>query len=88
MPPDSGRIVGIIQDVTRRKRRENELWDLAAARELLIGEADHRIKNSLQMIISLLTLQLRGITDPDAAAALRSNHPRWRHRRQPPRPAR
>jgi len=67
----SGRIVGIIQDVTAARRREDELRELAAARELLIREADHRIKNSLQMVISLLTLQLRGITDADAAAALR-----------------
>jgi len=66
-----GRIVGIIQDVTDRKRRESELRELAAQRELLIREADHRIKNSLQMVTSLLSLQLRSITDPDAAAALR-----------------
>jgi two-component sensor histidine kinase/PAS domain-containing protein len=71
MAPDTGRIVGIIQDVTGRKRRETELQELAAARELLIREADHRIKNSLQMVISLLTMQLRGMADPDAAAALR-----------------
>jgi two-component sensor histidine kinase/PAS domain-containing protein len=69
--PHAGRIVGIIQDVTGVKRRETELRELAAARELLIREADHRIKNSLQMVIAMLTLQLRGITDPDAAAALR-----------------
>ena len=66
-----GRIVGIIQDVTDRKRRESELRELAAQRELLIREADHRIKNSLQMVTSLLSLQLRSIADPDAASALR-----------------
>ncbi len=71
LAPQSGRIVGIIQDVTGVKRREIELQELAAAREWLIREADHRIKNSLQMVIALLTLQLRGITDPDAAHALR-----------------
>jgi two-component sensor histidine kinase/PAS domain-containing protein len=71
LAPQSGRIVGIIQDVTGVKRREIELQELAAAREWLIREADHRIKNSLQMVIALLTLQLRGITDPDAADALR-----------------
>jgi len=67
----AGRIVGILQDVTDTKRRELELQELAALRELLIREADHRIKNSLQMVIALLTLQLRGLADPDAAEALR-----------------
>jgi len=64
-------MVGIIQDITERKRREDDLRNLAAARELLVREADHRIKNSLQMVISLLSAQLRGIEDPGAAAALR-----------------
>jgi PAS domain S-box-containing protein len=65
------RIVGIIQDITDRKQREDALRDLAAVREVLIREADHRIKNSLQLVTSLLTVQLRGVTDPAAADALR-----------------
>ncbi len=68
---DPGRIVGIIQDITDRKRREDALHDLVAMRELLIREADHRIKNSLQLVVSLLTVQLRGIEDKAAADALR-----------------
>jgi PAS domain S-box-containing protein len=68
---EPGRMVGIIQDITDRKRREDDLQALAAARELLVREADHRIKNSLQMVNSLLSVQLRGIEDPAAANALR-----------------
>jgi len=70
-PTAPGRMIGIIQDVTERKRREKELRDLAEARELLVREADHRIKNSLQLVSSLLTMQLRGINDPTAVEALR-----------------
>jgi two-component sensor histidine kinase/PAS domain-containing protein len=70
-PSDPGRIVGIIQDITDRKRREHDLSELAAQRELLVREADHRIKNSLQLVISLLTVQQRGIEDRAAADALR-----------------
>jgi PAS domain S-box-containing protein len=66
-----GRLVGVIQDITGRKQREDDLRQLAAARELLIREADHRIKNSLQLVVSLLTVQLRGIADPAATNALR-----------------
>jgi two-component sensor histidine kinase/PAS domain-containing protein len=68
---DRGRLIGIIQDITERKRREETLRDLAAMRELLVREADHRIKNSLQLVVSLLTVQMRGVTDPAAADALR-----------------
>jgi two-component sensor histidine kinase len=69
--PGPGRLVGIIQDITSQKQREEELKELAAARELLIREADHRIKNSLQLVTSLLTVQLRGIESEGAADALR-----------------
>jgi PAS domain S-box-containing protein len=65
------RMVGIIQDITDRKRREEALQDVATQRELLVREADHRIKNSLQLAISLLTVQLRGVADPAAIDALR-----------------
>jgi PAS domain S-box-containing protein len=65
------RIAGIIQDITERKRREEGLRELAAARELLVREADHRIKNSLQLVMSLLSVQLRGVREPAAAEALR-----------------
>ncbi len=68
---DPGRLVGIIQDITSQKQREEELREQAAARELLVREADHRIKNSLQLVISLLSAQLRGIETQGAADALR-----------------
>jgi PAS domain S-box-containing protein len=71
VPCEQARMIGIIQDITERKRREEELRALAAMRELLVREADHRIKNSLQLVISLLTVQLRGMSDPAAVDALR-----------------
>jgi PAS domain S-box-containing protein len=71
MGSECGRIIGIIQDITERKRREEALRDLVAMRELMVREADHRIKNSLQLVVSLLTVQMRGVSDPAAADALR-----------------
>jgi two-component sensor histidine kinase len=72
------RLVCALVDITdqirvqEELRRERERLRVALeARELLVREADHRIKNSLQLVVSLLTVQLRGIEDPAAADALR-----------------
>jgi PAS domain S-box-containing protein len=64
------RAVGVLRDVTERRAREDSLREAAEARELLLREADHRIKNSLQLVGSLLGLQRGRLSDPDAVAAL------------------
>lgn len=53
-----------------RHRKEADLRHALEAQRLLIREADHRIKNSLQLVASLLTLQRSRLTDADATAAL------------------
>lgn len=53
-----------------RGRREAELQQQIHQREILVREADHRIKNSLQLVASLLTLQRSRLKLPEAAAAL------------------
>jgi two-component sensor histidine kinase len=53
-----------------RGRRENELRDALDMQKVLRQEADHRIKNSLQLVVSLLTLQQSRVTAPEAAEAL------------------
>jgi PAS domain S-box-containing protein len=68
---EAGKVVGVVSDVTERRRRENALQDALKARDVLMYEADHRIKNSLQLVVSLLTLQASRARDPDAKAALR-----------------
>jgi len=69
--PSSSTLVGVIQDITEERAREESLRELAATREMLIREADHRIKNSLQMVTSLLRMQLRGLEETPIADALR-----------------
>lgn len=61
------RLVGIIQDITDQKQREADLREIALTRELLVREADHRIKNSLQMVVSLMMLSMRGLEAGSAA---------------------
>jgi hypothetical protein len=47
-----------------------DLRDQAEALEFPVREADHRIKNSLQLVISLLTVQLRGaVAQPRSSPA-------------------
>jgi two-component sensor histidine kinase len=53
-----------------RHRHEARLREALESRDLLFREADHRIKNSLQLVASLLTLQRSRLADPDAVAAL------------------
>ena len=64
------RAVGVLRDITDRRAREDRLREAAEAHELLVREADHRIKNSLQLVGSLLGLQRARLSDPDAVAAL------------------
>lgn len=49
------------------RRRANELAD---TREMLFQELQHRVGNNLQMVASLLSLQKRGIGEPEAVRAL------------------
>jgi two-component sensor histidine kinase len=68
----TGQILGAVSaslDVTALKRTEAALREAIAQRELLHREADHRIKNSLQLVAGVLRLQ-RGRVQDEAAAAL------------------
>ncbi len=53
-----------------RSRREHELEAALTARDLLLREADHRIKNSLQLVASLLSIQRARLCDEMSLAAL------------------
>jgi PAS domain S-box-containing protein len=64
------RVAGVVRDVTDRRLREEALEDAVASRELLLREADHRIKNSLQLVGSVLSLQKTRLAAPELSAAL------------------
>lgn len=54
------------------ERRTADLRMALDAKTILLHEVDHRVKNNLTMIGSLLRLQVRTIDDPDTAAKLNS----------------
>lgn len=59
-------VVAIIRDVTDVRKREQQL----KIKETTIREIHHRVKNNLQTIASLLRLQARRMTTPEASQAL------------------
>lgn len=62
--------VGVIRDVEDRKIRENEIANLLKEKELLLKEVHHRIKNNMNIIVSLLSLQMSTLKDEEAVNAL------------------
>ena len=62
--------VGIALDVSVRAEAERKLRAMLDERELLFREADHRIKNSLQLVVGMLSLQHRHAASQETADAL------------------
>ena len=50
----------------------NRLSQALEQRDLLLREVYHRVKNNLQLIDSIVTLQIRRLSDPEAKSALQS----------------
>lgn len=50
-------VVGYVQDITRLKKYENELISALDKKDILVREIQHRVKNNLQLLLSLLNLQ-------------------------------
>lgn len=71
-------IYGIQIDITERKLREMMIRESLFEKEILLKEIHHRVKNNLQLIVSMLNLQSAYVTDPSALEAFRVSQDRVR----------
>jgi PAS domain S-box-containing protein len=71
-------VLSAIVDITERKQREERIRIALEEKELLLGEIHHRVKNNLQVIDSLLDLQVDRIEDTAVQAMLRDSQNRIR----------
>ncbi|MBD0270709.1 MAG: PAS domain-containing protein [Acetobacteraceae bacterium] len=68
-----GVVVGLLlqlRDVSAQRRAETALQDALAAQQAIAREAEHRIKNSLQLVASLLRLQASQMAEPAGRSAV------------------
>ncbi len=68
----------VMQDVTSRKEQDDRLRRSLEEKSVLVREIHHRVKNNLQMIISLLNLQSSHTADPRVSAAFEETESRVR----------
>jgi two-component sensor histidine kinase/CheY-like chemotaxis protein len=63
-------------DITEQKRTEKALATALAAKEVLLKEVHHRVKNNLQIISSLLNMQTELLSDPAMVDVFRESQQR------------
>ena len=74
-----GNLIGgvhVARDITGRKAAEEEVKRSLKEKEVLISEIHHRVKNNMQIISSLLSLQSSYIVDDEAVTVLKESQNR------------
>jgi PAS domain S-box-containing protein len=69
-------VLGIARDITERENLIEQIETSLAEKETLLREIHHRVKNNLQIISSMLNMQIRKIDDPKTIAVLRDGQTR------------
>ncbi|MFA5117269.1 MAG: PAS domain S-box protein [Candidatus Omnitrophota bacterium] len=70
------RIIGIAWDNTERRIAEEKIKAALREKEILLQEVNHRVKNNLQIISSLVNLQAEKVTNANMKAILKESQVR------------
>lgn len=71
-------VLAICHDITERKAAEQQVLSSLQEKVILLREIHHRVRNTFQILISLMNLQIRDISDPGAQQAFRESQNRVR----------
>jgi len=60
---------GTVEDISEKRHAEEQMRKALDEKDLLLRELQHRMKNNMAVISSLLSLEMRRLKDPDALRA-------------------
>ena len=63
-------IVAIVRDIRERRANEERIAALLQEKEIMLGEIQHRVRNNLAVVESLLSIQSMSVDDPGARREL------------------
>jgi PAS domain S-box-containing protein len=75
---EEGVVYAVGRDISHRKKAERQIRQALAEKEVLLREIHHRVKNNLQIISSLLSLQAAYVKDETAREILKESQNRVR----------
>ncbi len=73
---DEQRLLLMIEDVTERKKAEEDLKSALLEKESLLKEIHHRVKNNMQIAASLMFLQAQSVENTEALRVLQDSQER------------